>query len=347
MYISSAAKSTFFYYRAGPVAFQKVGIAMTCVIANVMTALTVLALIFVVAIPPTRGSFALFVSIVYIAFPVSVLSNLSTGPMFDRITPVEKKPMVMGLNMAISDLGTGIVPVLFGWISDTYGFNLALWICFGFGLLASLVNMPLVFHPMLARTKAPGAKDDVPDHPIDEDEVQRLLDNGECVPIKDQYSVNRERADRGEPFLRVPFGKYSHGNADAFTLSYDDVKFMRDGIDQRLAVLHNSPELTENYVQVLNDSFVSGTDSLDAMKRELGDWFADWLHCNGYLLGLENAQIFKGLVMESFPRIIDGTEARVDNVEEILIKMDRVLNRFLEKMEGGKQVSKLKKLKWM
>merc|ERR1712087_266466 len=80
--------------------------------------------------------------------------------MFDRIAPVERKTFMQGLNVAIYDFTFGIFPVLFGWISDTYGFNLALWICVGFGLLATLVNLPLVFHPLLSRVKRQQHKED-------------------------------------------------------------------------------------------------------------------------------------------------------------------------------------------
>lgn len=133
-------------HRATPKIFEKVGVALSCVIANIMTACVILSLIFTANIePPTNASFALYVCILYIGFPLAVISNLTTGPMLDRVTPLEKKTMLQGVNAAIFDTVGAIFPVVFGLIADQKGNSYFMWICFWTSILAVLVNLPLVF----------------------------------------------------------------------------------------------------------------------------------------------------------------------------------------------------------
>ena len=57
-------------------------------------------------------------------------------------------------------------------------------------------------------------------------------------------------------------------------------------------------------------------------------------------------QVFKGLFMKSFPRIIDGTELTVENVEDVLVRYAKVLNHHVEVFgNGDKKLGILKKLK--
>ena len=43
------------------------------------------------------------VAILFIGFPLSIVSNLSSGPMIDWVTTLEQKPMIQGINAAIYD----------------------------------------------------------------------------------------------------------------------------------------------------------------------------------------------------------------------------------------------------
>jgi len=69
-----------------------------------MTGCIILALLFTAKIAPaTSQSYILYVAILFIGFPLSIVSNLSSGPMMDRVTPLEQKPMIQGINAAIYD----------------------------------------------------------------------------------------------------------------------------------------------------------------------------------------------------------------------------------------------------
>lgn len=141
-----------------PLLYKKLGIALTCVTTNVFTGCIILGLIFAASKPPTKQNYAIFASIVYIGLPLAVISNLSTSPMLDRIAPKEMKAFAQSLNSAIYNLANAFFPIVFGIISDMHGYMLMLYILVGAQVLASLVNLPLVFHPLLGRESNNKAK---------------------------------------------------------------------------------------------------------------------------------------------------------------------------------------------
>ena len=226
---------------------------------------------------------------------------------------------------------------------------LVLWLCSGFGVLAALVNLPLVFHPSLARLKSE-EDDDETECPIDIDEVeiQKLLDYGEYVSVKSVYQVNAKRADEGQPFVRTRFGKYSREDDSVLNSKIlgEDIKYVQEMIERRLGILHDKPELKKSYLQALNANCLDA-EAMDITKQEMGKWMVDYLHDNGYLAGLENAQIFKVLFMQSFQPIIHHeSELNVENVEHALIKWDKLLNQHMEKIMSTEKAGVLKRLKY-
>ena len=56
--------------------------------------------------PATGGWFGVFVAILYIGFPFTVVSQLSTGPMLDTISPVNQRGYCQGLNTTVMNFGT-------------------------------------------------------------------------------------------------------------------------------------------------------------------------------------------------------------------------------------------------
>ena len=86
-----------------PVLYDRVGVALTSVLANFATGITLLCLTFATLYSPSEGNFILSMSILYIGCPLSCISNLSTSPMLDRVAPVKMKTFVLGLNSSIYD----------------------------------------------------------------------------------------------------------------------------------------------------------------------------------------------------------------------------------------------------
>ena len=158
-------------------------------------------------------------------------------------------------------------------------------------------------------------------------------DGHEYVSVKSIYQVNAKRADEGQPLVRTRFGKYSREDDSVLNSKIlgKDIKYVQEMIERRLGILHDKPELKKSYLQAVNANCLDA-EALDITKQEMGKWMVDYLHDNGYLAGLENAQIFKVLFMQSFQPIIHHeSELNVENVEHALIKWDKLLNQHMEK----------------
>ena len=79
--------------------FEKMGVAGTCVFGNSCTAvLTGLLLMIATVFPATTISFGVYVAVMYGGVPLTVFSQLTTGPMLDVIAPADKVGFVQGLN---------------------------------------------------------------------------------------------------------------------------------------------------------------------------------------------------------------------------------------------------------
>ena len=72
--------------------FSRIGAAGGCVVGNAITAVGILACTLLAEIEPrTSGSFAGFIVFLYCVFPLTVISQLSTGPMLDMISPPDRR----------------------------------------------------------------------------------------------------------------------------------------------------------------------------------------------------------------------------------------------------------------
>ena len=132
----------------------------------------------------------------------------------DRVTPPEKKTLIQGVNVAIVESVGAIFSFVFGLTADSKGNSYTMWVGFWVSLAAALVNLPLVFDPELGQYIAQEEDNVSAEGSIDEDTIQNLLDEGEYVPIVQQYKINQARGARGEPFLKTKYGKYSQDDLD-------------------------------------------------------------------------------------------------------------------------------------
>lgn len=133
-----------------PWLYKKIGAPISCVCANVFTACVIVVLIFIAKMNPvTKGTLALYASILYIGFPLTIISMISTGPMLDRISPLNKKGTIQGVNVAIYDTARATFPFIFALIADSKGNSYVSWVCVGIIIVGALVNLPLVFNPRL------------------------------------------------------------------------------------------------------------------------------------------------------------------------------------------------------
>ena len=101
--------------------------------------------------PPSNGSMWGFIVTLYGIFPMTVLSQLSTGPMFDMLAPVHQRGFAQELNMTIMNFTMALSPWMLGVMADEVGAEETIWLCVGASVFAALVNSPLMFAPELKR----------------------------------------------------------------------------------------------------------------------------------------------------------------------------------------------------
>lgn len=246
--------------------------------------------------------------------------------MLDRITPLDKKGAIHGINNAIYKFSAAVFQLLLGWLADKYDFYLALWICAGVSFFASLSNLPLIFNERLGKLDIRSDESTVS---LDEDEVQRLLDEGEYVPLKDIYELNTTRAEIGLPLLQSRFGTYSVEDVRKFALPTKDLRFVRNMLQKRVHILHEHPEMKALLLQSI-DASQPEADEMEAKRRELEQWVSSYLIDSGYFVN-PNPQLFKSLFMKSFPRLNDGPEVVTeDALIDMLYNELKLFDRYLD-----------------
>lgn len=90
--------------------------------------------------PPTNTTYGLFIAALYTGFPLTVLSQLSTGLMLDALAPENKRGYVQGLNIAVVNLASAVSPYFLGEMADRVGVKETMWTCVGVSLLAAVVK---------------------------------------------------------------------------------------------------------------------------------------------------------------------------------------------------------------
>merc|ERR1711871_134709 len=108
-------------------AFKKYGYAGSCVFGNLITAVATAALLYIAK--PALGDnknvsgaytlFVVFAVFLYVSYPITVISQLSTGPMLEAIAPVSKRGYVQGLSSAAMEIGGALSTPVLGYIGDS------------------------------------------------------------------------------------------------------------------------------------------------------------------------------------------------------------------------------------
>lgn len=147
-----------------PFIYNKFGLAGGCILGNVITgivsscpSITLIArfitlfvqsltrfffqvtimLLYIALAPASDATFGIFVAILYACFPVTVISQLSTGPMLEATSPKEKRGMAQGVNITVMNFGAAVSPFILGTISDMAGTPVAIWICIVISFIAA------------------------------------------------------------------------------------------------------------------------------------------------------------------------------------------------------------------
>lgn len=315
------------------VAFDRIGAAGSCVVGNLMTGALTIALLYIALANPSDGTFAAFIATLYVGFPFTFLSQLSTGPMLDSLAPVEKRGYVQGLNLAVMNFATALTPYIMGEVADNVGIREAIWTCVAVSMLAAAVNVPLIFTKVLQRPpkKAPRHLRSLKyEDPEFVDKAMR----GEWVSAAELELLNDVRMERGDPFLVIPYRPYEEDKPRLNVMKQqarDDFLWLRHNL---IELLYGPEMESPEAKQELLSKFVAARPNAEQkaeLAKGLSAWFADYLVDNGYWID-DSPILYKQLIMRAFPPLLPEHEKEltVENMEQMGLNYVRVLNKYLD-----------------
>jgi hypothetical protein len=335
-----------------PHVFNKIGAAGGCVFGNLMTAVLTVSLLFIGSGKPNKAHLIGFAIMMYVGYPFTVVSQLSTGPMLDRIAPMDKRGYVQGLNSVVMNIGTAVAPWVLGLIADTAGTNIAVWTGFGVSILAAIINMPLMFVKGMG---PPPKKLDKAQRVMiweDREVVEKLL-QGEYVPGAVRDKVNDARRQQGLPFLIPNPGTYKDDKtrlAELHALAKEEFYYESNrnyAILSEIAKQQGSPDFQDKLGKDLdqaNDSLAMvGDERVDDVYRKMGQWFADHVRESGYYAHV-NQILVKQMILTAFPPLMTDEKLTPENLEQFLANKQQVYDRYSTLAEDEEGRYSLKRL---
>jgi len=320
---------------SSPKVFAKFGVAMTCVIGNTCTAVVTIALLLIcTTLAPTRFSMAIFIIVLYLGFPTTIFSQLTTGPMLDLIAPKDQIGFVQGINNTTMNFGMAVAPWFFGLIADWLSVPITMWLCIGISLFAALVNVPLTFFRPFRPSKpvTPISKSLLPGE--DKDVVDKAL-NGDFVDQEKLHMVNIKRGEEGKPFI-IPKIKSYEDDKEFLTLLSNQARQnfeyrvkMLDGVLAAIGSESEEKNETKKFCRALNKGNKAPEEQLKAATNDIGKWIGDYLMDVGYNPHVLSFEL-KQMVMSSFPPITMEKEFTPENLETVLVQQRQVFNDYLE-----------------
>ncbi|CAB9513051.1 Major facilitator superfamily MFS_1 [Seminavis robusta] len=308
--------------------FARIGAAGGCVVGNAITGVGIVICLYITRIdPPTTTTFAIFIVALYLIFPLTVISQLSTGPMLDMLAPQDRRGFAQGINMTVMSFAFAVSPWILGVMADEIGIFETMWTCVGVSFLAALVNSPLMFAPALKR-KPPvnyQAAVDLEDQEL----VDRAL-RGDWVPAKFIDDLNYSRFQKGLPFLRLPIKEYQDDKENVKALK----KNAKSDFEYHRFVMHDilndleQPDGKRKNIEILNKTIPPQAD-IDADAEAMGRWFTEYLKDGGYFLDGGWPPVYKQMIMQAFPPINTDGELTEENVEPTVLRYLANMNRFL------------------
>lgn len=309
--------------------YKKLGFSGGCCIGNLCTAGHILALMYLGRMKPTDTNFGLFVFVLYAGFPFTAISNMTTGPMLDAIAPADQKGAIQGYNEFAMNIASAVAPVALGYLGDETNTTTLMWTCIVLSIVACLVNSPLMLYPQF-KPKEPKHEEAMALCGEDKDLVERAL-RGEWVPAAELDKINMDRMNKGQPFLRIHYGKYAN-EKDRLELLQRQAK--SDFLYYKQETTKWIAELADRAARVnMLAMFEVSRPKPEEVKEsfdEFGQWFADYLKDSGYAVDVAtNPMVMKQMIMSAFPRIIDGSEYTVDNMQPAMLKSLKAMNKLI------------------
>ncbi len=322
-----------------PKIFQRIGLASGCVVGNIVTGMLTMALLLIANIEPVSHlTFSFFICALYVGFPFTVLSQLSTSPMLDRISPTDQRGLIQGVYSSFFNLASALSPWLLGLLADATSTNTMIWVGVAISFGAALVNLPLILQKEIF---GPDQKEEVSiltilDESLTDDDEQAWEEkvyNDEYIPARILNAINLKRILEEKPMLTPKTGTYAEDKVRLEEIrkqAKEDFTFYK----QRSRIFFskkNDPDMKK-----LVENTTKSYSIMDSNHEELGKWFADYLKDNGYI-GPASTQTVKLMITKAFPTLVPGGVLKMDNFEHAaVVNTERVFDHYI----GGEIKSK-------
>jgi len=312
--------------------FDRIGAAGGCVTGNVMTGVVIIICMQVAYITPaTNITYAMFIVALYVGFPFTVLSQLSTGPMLDAIAPMNKRGMVQGINIAVMNFATAFSPYILGELADRVGVYETMWTCVGISFFAALVNVPLIFAKPLKRPpkKLPKYLRALKGEDVD---LVDCVIRGEWVPAHELEKINDARLEKNQPFLVIPYRPYGEDKEHLKTMrkqARNDFLFNRNNLLEYFNHPDWKDEEKRAELALKYNDLRPPLEQREELAAGLSKWFADHLIDSGYYIE-DSPIMYKQMIMAAFPPINKDEKVTADNIEQVAVNYTRVLNKYLD-----------------
>jgi MFS family permease len=269
--------SIIFGIKAAMPTFKKYGTAGGCVVGNIFTGLVLLILVQVAkpALDNPLGDdhamyCGIYLAVYFIGFPLTVISQISTGPMLSAIAPPSKRGYVQGMNSAVMQIGMSLGSLGVAQLGASKGIETMMYTCVGLSAVAAMVNFPLTKHPKMGPPpkKAPPAAE------------EGAKGKPHWVSAESVHEMNMAALAKGETLPYVPYGSFEDDKADLDTLevrAHSDFQFMEATYAKLLSQCQDPAQGAE-LVKGFNLARTSAENQAKA-KAELGQWFSEYLTC--------------------------------------------------------------------
>ena len=316
--------------------FAAIGPAAACVFGNLVTAAGISGCILIAKqAEASRASYIGYVIFLYAINPFTVLSNLSTGPMLDRLSPHDKRGFIQGLNVTVMNIARSVSPFVLGSYADAVGTVWCMWTCVFISIFAALVNVPLMFAPALSKPKHRDSTDGGGDYKAlgteDSEKIKQVM-KGEWVPSKVLTEINMHRYNSGLPFLLPPVHSYDEDKYRLCTLykhAKEDFEYQHMQQYYYLS-LQDTPERKKEVVDQLHQS-VPSKEVQKERAEAMGKWFAAYMHESGYFLDGGKILLLKQMILHAFPAINRDGELTEENIEKTTLRFAAVTNNYFLK----------------
>jgi hypothetical protein len=239
------------------------------------------------------------------------------------------------------NLARSVSPSALGTYADVVGTTWCMWTCVFISIFAAIVNVPLLWAPILATHSHRVHLDDKTADAIggdyelldtdDTDQVEKVM-KGDWVPAKLLAELNADRFNAGVPFLLPPVRSYTDDKGKLCNLyrnAREDFEYQHFRQYYYLSLQH-TPEHKRDVVEHLNQSIPS-KDVQKERADAMGQWFADYMDENGYFLDGGQVNLMKQMIMHAFPVINRDGEVNEKNIEQTTLRFAAVTNEFFLK----------------